>query len=96
MERGTDREHEAVRDQWNAMRERRTAANRLLVGFVAVFAGSLLLLLAGAGETCGFTIRGATEECTAVIQQPAVVLVGLLGVLVFGFGLWLCWTVSRE
>lgn len=95
MERGTDRERDAVRDQWRAMEARREAADRLLLGSVALFAGLSLLLVAVARETCLFTVGGATGECGAAPPQSTVLLFGLLGVLALGLGTRLCWTAGR-
>lgn len=96
MERGVAWEREALRDRWEAMRERREAADRFLRGALATFAGTLLLLLAGARETCVFTIGGATGTCTGVLPPAGMLLLGILGVLALVVGLYVCWTAARR
>lgn len=93
MERGTDREREAVRNRWRSMEERRVATNRLLVGLLAASTGLVLTFLAAAREACGFTIGGAARDCSAVGTVPTTALLGFLGVLALIYGAWTCWTV---
>lgn len=95
MERGTDREREALADQWQSMEESRVATNRLLQGLLAASTGLVLTLLAAAREACGFTVGGATRDCSAVGTMPTSALLGLLGVLALAYGAWTCYTVWR-
>jgi len=91
MERGTDREREAVRERWVELERQRARADRFVYGAALLGAGVLLLLLSVPGEACvhGGGVAGAA--CTAV-EAPAVleaVLVAL-GVAAVVGGVRLC------
>lgn len=96
MERGTEREREAVRERWAAIERHRTATTRLLEGLVAVLGGMVLSLWALTPELCSFTVGGASTRCTPVYPQPTATALGLLGVLVVAFGVYRCLTAIRR
>lgn len=95
MEPGTNGDGDALSRERPDFDYRREAGDRLLRGVVAVFAGLVLLMLAGAREVCGFTARGATRNCVAAAPGPTVLLLGTLGTVTVGYGVWLCWSVLR-
>jgi hypothetical protein len=94
VERGTDRELEAVRERWAAMERERALADRLVYGAALLGAGALLLVLSVPAEACvhGGGVAGAV--CTA-IEGPAAVERALVvaGAAALVAGSWLCWGV---
>lgn len=52
MERGTDREREAVRERWAALEQNRRRADGLVAGLALCFAGAVLVLLASGTRIC--------------------------------------------
>jgi len=94
MERGTDREREAVRQRWAAMERREQAATRLIEGTVLTLTGVVLLLLAAVPRACAGD-GGFTPECVAVVSPSAALALGLLGPLAVAAGLWRCWRALR-
>ena len=92
MERGTDREREALRERWAAMERDRELADRLVYGMALLGTGVLLLVLSVPAEACvhGDGVAGAV--CTEV-SGPAGVEAALvvLGVASLTGGSWLCW-----
>lgn len=90
MERGTEREREAVRERWTELERQRRAADRLAGGTALVLAGLVLTLFALPGSACleqGPWVQG----CTAIVPAVtgAVLLVG--GPVAILAGLWVCW-----
>jgi len=94
MERGTDWEREAVREQWAAMERREQAATRLIEGTVLTLAGVVLLLVAAVPRACSGD-GGFTPECMAVVSPEAALALALLGPLALAAGLWRCWAALR-
>ena len=92
MERGTDREREALRERWAAMERDRELADRLVYGMALLGTGVLLLVLSVPSEACihGDGVAGAV--CTGV-SGPAGVEAALvvLGAASLTGGSWLCW-----
>jgi hypothetical protein len=97
MERGTDRETEALRERWAELDRERALADRLVYGAALVGVGVLLLLLSLPGEACIHGGGVAGSACSAVEAPPAVeaVLV-VLGAVSLIAGAWLCWSVVGE
>jgi hypothetical protein len=94
MERGTDQEREAIREQWATMERREQAATRLIEGVVLTFGGVVLSLLAAVPRACSGD-GGFTPECMAVVSPTAELVLGLLGPLAVAAGLWRCWRALR-
>lgn len=95
MERGTEWEREAVREQWAELERRRRNATRLLGGTTLLLIGLFAVLLALVPEACVET-RPWPNGCTAVVPQVtgAVLFVG--GVAAAASGLWVCWQAFRS
>ncbi|WP_247009993.1 hypothetical protein [Halorientalis litorea] len=92
MERGTEREREALRKRWDELAARRRATTRFLRGLAAAVVGLVVLLLAAGSEVCLFTPGGASRACTPVGSAPATLAFGVVGSLALGAGLWVCLT----
>lgn len=89
MERGTEREREAVRERWAELERQRRAADHLAGGAALVLAGLVLTLWSLPANACleqGPWVQG----CTAIV--PAVTRLALLvgGPIAIVAGLWVC------
>ena len=95
MERGTDREREAVREQWAEIERRRRAARRLGRGAMLLLSGLALTVWSLPSTACveqGPVVHGCTDILPLVTRT--VLLVG--GPVATVAGLWLCWRAFRE
>jgi hypothetical protein len=95
MERGTDWEHDAVRERWTEIEQRRRAARRLRSGAVLVLGGLALTLWSLPSTACveqGPWVHNCTDVLPLVTRS--VLLVG--GPVATLSGLWLCWRAFRE
>jgi hypothetical protein len=96
MERGIDREREAVCARWRELARQRRAANRLLLGLVAVGGGVVLLLVSMVGEACLYRPGGWHFQCTSVGPASTSLLLVAFGAAAVGAGLVLCWSAVRS
>jgi len=95
MERGTEREHEAVRKQWAEIERRRRAARRLGRGATLLLSGLVLTVWSLPSTACveqGPVVHGCTDVLPLVTR--IVLLVG--GPVATVTGLWLCWRAFRD
>jgi hypothetical protein len=95
MERGTDRERDAVRERWAELERRRRAATGLRGGAVLVLGGLALALWSLPSSACveqGPLVHGCTDVLPLVTK--AVLLVG--GPVATAAGLWLCYRGFNE
>ncbi len=81
---------------WAGIEKQPGQVDRLLRGFLAGFAGIVFLMVAAASEMCNYTIGGAPTDCMAVLSTPASLVVGLIGILAFAYGVRLSWRAIRS
>jgi uncharacterized BrkB/YihY/UPF0761 family membrane protein len=98
MERGTEREEQALREAWAAREKRKRRTNALLLGITLVFAGLMIMAFALVVplELCvhGDGIDGA--RCTAQDLSSAVVLlVFVTGTIMLIGGGHMIWQNAR-
>lgn len=96
MERGTEREREAVRERWAALERQQASATRLLGGLTLVSGGVAVLLLAAVTDVCDTAPEGAVVGCTSVVRSPIAVALALVGVAAFAAGARACLLAIRE
>jgi hypothetical protein len=95
MERGTERERDAVRERWAELERRRRAAKRLRSGAVLVLGGLVVALWSLPSTACleqGPWVHGCTDLLPRATR--GVLLVG--GSMATAAGLWLCVRAFRE
>lgn len=86
MERGTDREREAVRERWAALEQNRRRADGLVAGLALCFAGAVLVLLASGTRICLAAQGLPGVPCDGAVPLAAKVPLAALGGVALGAG----------
>lgn len=96
MERGTDREREAVRERWAALERNRHRADRLVGSLALCCTGAVLVLLASGTRICLAAPRLPGVPCDGVVPLAAKVPLAALGGVALGAGALGLLTVYRD